>query len=146
MAPARRTPRAGHASIRGRLLALAAWSLAAGAGCQVFMDLDVSGYDAAPAAKCGSDGGPPCLSLGCASQADCDGGGVCCLTLGSGGSTSPSEAAIACQQGPCSLSGMQLCLSDSECGGTGSCTECTLFEVGVHVCDSMLTSLLCIPP
>jgi|HubBroStandDraft_4_1064222.scaffolds.fasta_scaffold22857_3 hypothetical protein len=123
-------------------LTLAVWAGAGGAGCQLFMNLDVSGYDAAPpdAQACGADGA--CITFGCTSGADCDGGAFCCLGLAQ--SSSPS-AASTCQPGSCGSTSIQLCKTSTECGTSGSCSSCTLGGAALSVCDSTLTSFACSP-
>jgi hypothetical protein len=114
--------------------------MACGAGCQLFMNLDVSGYDAAPsdAQACGADA--PCVTLGCTSGADCDGGAVCCLTMAQ--STSPAGVST-CQRGACGAVALQLCQSSGECGSSGSCSPCTLGGVPLYACDSTLADIVC---
>jgi hypothetical protein len=132
-----------HRPSRGvRSWAIAAWAMACGAGCQLFMNLDVSGYDAAPsdAQACGADA--PCVTLGCTSGADCDGGSVCCLAVVA--SAAPSGVS-SCQRGPCGAVAIQLCGASPECGSSGSCSPCTLGGVPLSVCDSTLTSFACSP-
>jgi hypothetical protein len=135
----RRGSRKARRSARRRIAAIALWALVGGTGCQLFMDLDVDGYDAAPAPKCGGDAA--CVSINCISQGDCD-GGVCCLTVNA---TSTVVASVACQQGACDTSGIQLCLTDAECGTSGSCSPCTVGGFAVHVCSSPVTSVICSP-
>ena len=117
-------------------------------GCQLFMNLDVSGYDAAPGASDGSacSGEASCLSVACASSADCDAGEVCCLGIEL--STSLSAVA-ACKAGACGSPSIQLCKSSDECGDSSSCSVCTLgspsLSVSLSACESPLTSGACSP-
>jgi hypothetical protein len=132
-------------SARARIAATALWALVGTAGCQVFMDLDTDGYDAAPTTACGGDA--KCIAFDCRSGADCEGGEVCCAATDS---SSPDGGtllvSLACQAGPCESSAIQLCLSDSECGGTpGSCRACTLDGVSFSVCSSSPYAALVCP-
>jgi hypothetical protein len=131
-------------SARARIAATALWAIVGAAGCQVFMDLDTDGYDAAPAAPCGGDAA--CLAFDCRSGADCEAGEICCASTSS---SSPDGgtllASLACQAGPCGDTAVQLCLSDAECGGaSGSCKACTFDGVSFRVCSSSpYATLLC---
>jgi hypothetical protein len=131
-----------RAAVRGWVVA--AWAMAGGAGCQLFMNLDVSGYDAAPTgdgAACGGDGAA-CVSIACIASSDCDGGQICCLGIAP---TGPLSAIAACQAGPCGPTSIQLCRTDAECGSAGSCSPCTVGGVSLSVCDSTLTAFTCSP-
>jgi hypothetical protein len=131
-------------SIRVTPWAFALWAAAGGSGCQLFMNLDVDGYDAAPTpsdAACPGDA-PACVSVGCISSENCDGGHICCLSIAPSG---PLVAAATCQTGPCAASGIQLCRSSAECGSTGSCAPCTVGGISLSVCESTFTSFACSP-
>jgi hypothetical protein len=128
---------------------IAAVAIAGGTGCQLFMNLDISGYDAAPDASDGSacGGDAACISVACVSSADCDAGQVCCLGIGQ--STSLSVVA-GCQTGACdSITSIQLCRSSGECADSGSCSACTVgspsLSVSLSACDSLMTSVACSP-
>ena len=124
--------------------AFALWVIAGGSGCQLFMNLDVDGYDAAPEpsdAACAGDASA-CVSVDCISSANCDAGKICCLAFASSG---PVIATATCQTGPCAQTGTQLCQSSAECGSSISCTPCTVGVVSLSVCDSMFTPLVCSP-
>jgi len=121
--------------------ALALCAFAGGTGCQLFMNLDVDGYDAAPEpsdAVCAGDASA-CVSVDCISSENCDGGQICCLSMAS---SAPVVATATCQTGPCA-SEFQLCRSSTECGDGISCTPCTVGGISLSVCDSMLASLAC---
>jgi hypothetical protein len=131
-------------SARGRIAATALWALVGTAGCQVFMDLDTDGYDAAPTPACGADA--KCAAFDCRSAADCEAGEICCGATGaSTGDGGVLVAALSCHAGPCGDSAVQFCLSDSECGGAaGSCGPCTFEGVAFRVCTSSpYSALLC---
>jgi hypothetical protein len=133
----------GPAAARVTPWAMAAALLAmASAGCQVFMNLDVDGYDAAPTttdASCGGDA-EICAALACVSSADCDAGQVCCLEVGS---SKPVVVAATCQASACAANAFQLCHSGAECGSAGSCVACSLGGVSLSVCASEVTSFAC---
>jgi hypothetical protein len=124
--------------------AFALWVIAGSSGCQLFMNLDVDGYDAAPEpsdAACAGDASA-CVSVDCISSANCDGGQICCLSMASSG---PVVATAMCQTGPCA-SEFQLCQSSTECGNGISCAPCTVGGVSLSVCESTLVSFACHSP
>jgi hypothetical protein len=126
--------------------AFAVWAIAGGSGCQLFMNLDVDGYDAAPEpsdAACPGDASA-CAFLGCISSANCDGGQICCLSIASSGP--PLVAAAVCQTGPCAATSFQGCQSSTECGSSISCIPCTVGGISLSACDSPLASLACHSP
>lgn len=61
--------------------------------------------------------GPPGISIACTGSGDCARGEVCCGNLGSLGG---SSASTACAFAPCA-SGLQLCLTASECAPGRTC-------------------------
>jgi len=116
---------------QARSVTLVAWSLAGVCGCQLVMNLDVSGYTAAPVdASCGDASCP--LPLTCIGESDCDAGQVCCVGLLV--SDASSGAAASCQAGPCGVTAVQLCRTSGECGASGPCSPCAFGGVSVGIC------------
>jgi hypothetical protein len=89
--------------------------------------LAVAGYPLADAGACPSEAGPSILP-GCASAADCNGTGICCLK--------PMDCVLAsvCSTATCTGPFGQLCQTDRECGAVPCLRQqCVLGGVALHV-------------
>jgi hypothetical protein len=79
---------------------------------------------------------------GCASAADCDGGGICCVT-------SLSPMATSCQPSCMSLplvGGVQVCMSNGECaGGTCVAQDCSGNPMNANPINACGTLAACTP-
>lgn len=111
--------RTGVATFAGALGALASLAL----GC-VLITGSTDGYNPPPQPT--SDGG-------CTRNADCTGGGACCIQFE--GTTPVGEA---CQPNACASEAIHLCVHDSDCGDAGSCLtqSCNVGALNVtfHTC------------